>query len=122
MRPLLVAYAALVLVACAPRVTFVSSGAPFVRRPNVAPEEVVVLHAADPLPAFTELGYLEANQEVSMGPATSDGFVRRLAEQAAARGCNAIVLHDGCVRTAWSRHGRYQFARFAATCVWIDRS
>ena len=117
-----VACAALALVACAPRVTFIASGAPFVRRPNVAPEEVVVLHAADPIPAFTELGYLEANQEVSVGPAMSDGFVRGLAERAAEHGCNAIVLHDGCVRTAWGRHGRYQFARFAATCVWIDRS
>jgi len=49
------------------------------------------------------------------------GFVRSLAEQASARGCNAIVLHDVCVRSMASRNGRFDFARVGATCVWIDR-
>jgi hypothetical protein len=111
---------ALCAAGCAPAVTFVPSGLPFASHAHLEPDEILTLDEDAPLPPFTDLGYLEVDQTFSRGPSDATGFVEALAREAAAHGCNAIVVHTGCTRRVDARFGlESRYARRSATCVWL---
>jgi len=111
---------ALLLAGCVQTLSFIESGVPSTRHPNVTPAQVRLYHPDDPLPPFTEIGYLEVDELTSDGSLDEEMWVQsELAREAAANGCNAVVVHDPCARISNDSQGGQVMPRVAATCLWV---
>jgi len=119
-RTLLALLSVAMLGGCMHNLSFIPSGVPYASHPNVSPGQVRLYRPEDPLPPFTEIGYLEYDQIFTTGVTDMQRVQRSLAAEASVQGCNAVVLHDGCSRVSRDRHGAHYFPRIAATCIWVD--
>jgi len=126
----------LVLMLAAPAcvktpVAYVRTGAPGERELAATDERAIRVFAeTDAMPPHVEIGYLEVDQGITLPSADpyttrtwTGGFRQALRAVAAAHGCDAIVLHDGCVQTTRDQglivgppHEQRR-ARLTATCV-----